>query len=204
MEKSLSKNKKLALTGAFSALIVVLGITRLGFISLSPTVSLTIIHIPVILVVMLAGLPGGLACGTVFGIFSLIQAAMNPSGALDPLFVNPLISIVPRILFALVTWFFWKLLNFIPHMPKTISAAITSFTGSLLHTCFVIGMLYLFYNGKVSAAMGGLGYISGLALLLPNALIEAAAASVVCTAVIATITFSGKKHSKLSQETGSK
>ena len=44
---SLSTNKKIALTGAFSALIIVLGITRLGMISISPTISLTIMHIPV-------------------------------------------------------------------------------------------------------------------------------------------------------------
>jgi uncharacterized membrane protein len=53
---NLSRNKKLALTGAFSALVVVLGITRLGLIPIGATASITILQIPVILIVMMAGL----------------------------------------------------------------------------------------------------------------------------------------------------
>ena len=101
---SLSTNKKIALTGAFSALIIVLGITRLGMISISPTISLTIMHIPVLLAAMIAGLGGGITTGAVFGIFSLILAATSPTGALDPLFVNPLCSVLPRILLGVVIW----------------------------------------------------------------------------------------------------
>ena len=102
--ETLSLNKKLTLTGAFSALVIVLGITRLGFITLGPTASITILHIPVILICMLAGLPEGLFVGLVFGSLSLIQAAMSPSGVLDPFFVNPLVSVLPRMLIAVIAW----------------------------------------------------------------------------------------------------
>ena len=81
--KTLSRNKKLALTGALSALDVVLVITNLGFIPISPVASPTILHIPVILAVMLAGLPEGLFVGGVFGVASLIKAAMSPAGVLE-------------------------------------------------------------------------------------------------------------------------
>ena len=47
---NLSRNKKLALTGAFSALVVVLGITNLGLIPIGATASITILQIPVILI----------------------------------------------------------------------------------------------------------------------------------------------------------
>ena len=56
-KRTLTRNRKLALTGAFSALVIVLGITKLGFITLSLTASITILQIPVILICMLAGLP---------------------------------------------------------------------------------------------------------------------------------------------------
>ena len=47
MKNNKSVNFKIAITGAFGALTIVLGITRWGFISLSPVVSLTIMHVPV-------------------------------------------------------------------------------------------------------------------------------------------------------------
>ena len=39
---TLSLNKKLTLTGALSALVIVLGITKLGFITLGAAISITI------------------------------------------------------------------------------------------------------------------------------------------------------------------
>jgi uncharacterized membrane protein len=203
MNKTVTRNRKVALTGAFGALVVVLGITRLGFISLSPAVSLTIMHIPVLLAVMFAGFGGGLSVGAVFGIFSLIQAAMSPTGALDPLFKNPLISVLPRMLFAAAAWLIWRGLRKISVLPESVAAAITGFISTLLHTCLVIGSLYLVYTADVSSAMGNIGYLAGLAVLLPNALIEAAVAAVVCAAVIGSASVASGKKSRLTTESES-
>lgn len=197
---SLSTNKKIALTGAFSALIIVLGITRLGMISISPTISLTIMHIPVLLAAMIAGLGGGITTGAVFGIFSLILAATSPTGALDPLFVNPLCSVLPRILLGVVVWALFVLFTKIIPLPKSIAAFITAFVSTLVHTCLVIGSLYLIYHEQMFTGMGNKGYFAGLLLLMPNALLEATAAAIICTAVFATISISSKQKSKLSAE----
>ena len=194
---SLSTNKKIALTGAFSALIIVLGITRLGMISISPTISLTIMHIPVLLAAMIAGLGGGITTGAVFGIFSLILAATSPTGALDPLFVNPLCSVLPRILLGVATWALFVLFA---KLPKTVSAFITAFISTLIHTCLVIGSLYLIYHEQMFTGMGNKGYFAGLLLLMPNALLEATAAAIICSAVFAAISISSKQKSKLSAE----
>lgn len=194
---SLSTNKKIALTGAFSALIIVLGITRLGMISISPTISLTIMHIPVLLAAMIAGLGGGITTGAVFGIFSLILAATSPTGALDPLFVNPLCSVLPRILLGVATWALFVLFA---KLPKPVSAFITAFISTLIHTCLVIGSLYLIYHEQMFTGMGNKGYFAGLLLLMPNALLEATAAAIICSAVFAAISISSKQKSKLSAE----
>ena len=181
---SLSTNKKIALTGAFSALIIVLGITRLGMISISPTISLTIMHIPVLLAAMIAGLGGGITTGAVFGIFSLILAATSPTGALDPLFVNPLCSVLPRILLGVATWALFVLFA---KLPKPVSAFITAFISTLIHTCLVIGSLYLIYHEQMFTGMGNKGYFAGLLLLMPNALLEATAAAIICSAVFVSL-----------------
>ena len=187
--ETLSLNKKLTLTGAFSALVIVLGITRLGFITLGPTASITILHIPVILICMLAGLPEGLFVGLVFGSLSLIQAAMSPSGVLDPFFVNPLVSVLPRMLIAVIAWGLWKALTLIPHMPKTLAAGM-----------LVLGSLYVFQGQKVREALGGMGYFALVGACGFNAILEAVAATIICAAVFAGLFVAGKKHSKLSEE----
>ncbi len=55
--KKLSVVRRLVLCAAFSALVIVLTFTNLGFITFSPVVSITILQIPVILAATLAGLP---------------------------------------------------------------------------------------------------------------------------------------------------
>lgn len=200
MKKNLNLTRRLALTGAFAALVIVLGITKLGFITLGPTVSITILHVPVILICMLAGLPEGLFVGATFGLLSLIQASMNPSTLLDPLFVNPLFSVVPRMLVAVVAWGLWRLLNLIPHMPKAVSAAVTGFLSTLAHTLLVIGFIYLFKGAYIREALGGVGYFGFIAMLGMNVIFEALAATIICVAVYAGLFIAGSRKSKLSQE----
>ena len=198
--KALSRNKKLALTGAFSALVIVLGITPLGLIPIGPTAAISILQIPVILIVMLAGLPEGIFVGAVFGITSLIRAAMSPSGALDPLFVNPLCSVLPRILFVFVAWGVWKGMKLIPHMPKMVSAGVAGFVATVAHTLLVIGAVYIFEGPGVHEAMGGIGYLALIGALSFNAILEAVASTVVCVAVYAGLHIAENKKSKLSAE----
>ncbi len=208
--KTLALNKRVVLTGAFSALVIVLSVTKLGFITFSPTASITILHIPVILIAMLcstngwkkdgilSGLFESIFVGAIMGIMSLIQAAMSPSGVLDPFFANPIYSVLPRMLLGVVSWALWKLFSLF--LPKAVNAALSGFLCSIMHTIMVIGCLYLFANAGIKDAMGGLGYFSLLILLAPNAVLEAFASAIVCTAVFVGLFVAGKKKSKLSEE----
>ena len=197
-----SKNRRIAITGAFSALIILMGIPglHLGYIQLSPAASLTIMHIPVILAAVLAGLPGGIVTGLVFGLTSLVNAAANPSGLLDPLFVNPFCSVLPRMLFGVSAWGVFRLLSMVPVFPKTLCAAVTSFLTTLLHTVMVIGSMYVFLNSQMSETMGGMGFVMVMGIILPGALLEAAAATFVCAAVTAAMSAASGKKAKIFSE----
>jgi len=81
--------RALALTAALGALTIVLTITRLGFIPWFSGAAITILHVPVIIATLLGGLWAGLGVGLVFGLSSLIQAAVGPTGVLDPFFREP-------------------------------------------------------------------------------------------------------------------
>ena len=197
-----SRNRKIAITGAFSALIILMGIPglHLGYIQINPTVSLTIMHIPVVLSAALAGLPGAIVTSLVFGLTSLINAAANPGGVLDPLFKYPQCSVLPRLIFGFAAYGFFAMLGLIPRVPKAINAAVSAFLSSLLHTVAVIGSLYVFLNTQTLAAMGGKGFLVILGLVLPGAMMEAAAALFVSAAVVSAIAIGTKGKSKLTKE----
>lgn len=197
-----SRNKKIAITGAFSALIILMGIPglHLGYIQINPTISLTIMHIPVVLAAALAGLPGAIVTSLVFGLTSLINAAANPGGVLDPLFKYPQCSVLPRLIFGFAAYGFFAMLGLIPRVPKAINAAVSAFLSSLLHTVAVIGSLYVFLNTQTLAAMGGKGFLVIMGLVLPGAMMEAAAALLVSAAVVSAIAIGTKGKSKLTKE----
>lgn len=197
-----SRNRKIAITGAFSALIILMGIPglHLGYIQINPTISLTIMHIPVVLAAALAGLPGAIVTSLVFGLTSLINAAANPGGVLDPLFKYPQCSVLPRLIFGFAAYGFFAMLGLIPRVPKAINAAVSAFLSSLLHTVAVIGSLYVFLNTQTLAAMGGKGFLVIMGLVLPGAMMEAAAALLVSAAVVSAIAIGTKGKSKLTKE----
>ncbi len=196
MENNLTTNKKIALTGVLSALVIVLGITKLGLIPLGPIASISILQIPVILAVILGGLPSGLFVGATFGIMSLIQAAMSPSGVLDPLFVNPLISVLPRMLIAVIAYFLWKLFDLIK-LPKLVNVVCTAVITTLCHTLLVIGSLYLFSNSVVKEAMGGAGYFAAIGILGIQAILEAIASGIISFFVYFALFLTKNRKSKM-------
>ena len=103
------KNKKLvsdiAIDGLFIALILVLSLVPyLGFIQIGG-ISATILPIPVILGAALLGPRRGVLYGAAFGFSSFLIAVIRGTAG-DALFVDPLISIVPRILFGFCTAIF--------------------------------------------------------------------------------------------------
>lgn len=197
-----SRNRKIAITGAFSALIILMGIPglHLGYIQINPTISLTLMHIPVVLAAVLAGLPGAIVTSLVFGLTSLVNAAANPAGILDPLFKYPQCSVLPRLIFGFAAYGFFAILGLIPRIPKAINAAVSAFLSSLLHTVAVIGSLYVFLNTQTLAAMGGKGFLVIMGLVLPGAMMEAAAALLVSAAVVSAIAIGTKGKSKLTKE----
>ncbi len=83
--------RKIVIAGVMSAIAIFLGATRLGFIPWFTGTSITIMAIPVIIGAVLEGPVVGMATGLLFGLFSLLQAAIAPTGPGDVIFTNPLI-----------------------------------------------------------------------------------------------------------------
>lgn len=101
--------KKMAIIGILGAISAVLGMTPLGFIPVGPTRA-TIMHIPVIIGAIMEGPVVGAFVGLIFGMFSIFQAITNPT-PVSVVFLNPLVSVVPRILIGIVTYYVYDTLR---------------------------------------------------------------------------------------------
>ena len=131
------RTRKIVVTGVLSAISIFLGITRLGFIPWVTGASLTIMQVPVIIGAVLEGPVVGLVIGLIFGIFSLIQAAVAPTGPADVWFTNPLLSVLSRIFIGPVAWLIYRGLKRWK-IPALLAAGIG---GSLTNTLLVLSMI---------------------------------------------------------------
>jgi len=136
------RTRKIVIAGIMSAIAIFLGVTRLGFITWFSGASLTIMHVPVIIGAILEGPVVGLVIGLIFGVSSMIQAAVAPGGPADALFTNPLISVLPRLFIGPVAWLVWKSLKNIPAVGLIVAGAL----GSLTNTILVLTMIAMVAN----------------------------------------------------------
>ena len=103
------ETKNLTTVGILGAIVIMLGLTPLGFIPLG-VLTITSLHIPVIIAGILEGPGVGGLVGLIFGFFSLFNAMTRPT-PISFVFYNPLISIMPRILIGIVTGLVYRALK---------------------------------------------------------------------------------------------
>lgn len=196
--KNKSRTLELTLLGIFSALIIILVFTPIGMISFG-VVSATTVHIPVIIGAVVLGIKYGAVLGLVMGVASLIRAAAMPVSVLDPLFVNPVVSVLPRILIGVVAALVFMLVMKICKNNEKftpLASGIAAFMGTVTNTVFVLGLLAAIYGEKIATTTFGnsIKLIFGT-IIGTNGLIEIASA-IILTIPISTALFKVKKSMK--------
>ena len=193
-----SRTRKIVVTAVLSAITIVLGLLPFGGYIPFAGISITILTIPVIIGAILEGPVVGVGIGLIFGLTSMYQAATAPKSPLDPLFVNPLLSVLPRMLIGPVAWLVWSALK----RFKVVGLIAAGFLGSYSNTVFVLGALGLIFGkdsrvievlgDKVWKALGGVALASGAP--------EAVVVSIVVLVIVAAyweFTFGKKKGADL-------
>lgn len=164
--------RQIVITALMAAISIVLGWTHWGFIPWFGGAALTIMHVPAIIAGIIAGPISGTAVGLIFGLFSMLQAALAPTGPTDVWFTNPLLSILPRLFIGPSAWLIFKVLKRFPSTALIASGAV----GSLVNTGFVLGMIGLL--GLLPwPVLGGIAVVNGLP--------EMAASAIITTTVVA-------------------
>lgn len=98
--------RKMAIVGLLGGISIVMGMTPIGFIQVGPTKA-TIMHIPVIIGAILGGPIVGALIGLIFGLFSIYQAIFLPT-VVSFAFLNPLVSVIPRVLIGITSYYVYK------------------------------------------------------------------------------------------------
>jgi uncharacterized membrane protein len=144
-------------TGILLALQEILCFSPIGNIR-TPIVSITISHIAILISSIALGLTPGVILAIVFGLTSMFMALTQPTGILDIFFVNPLVSILPRLFIPIFTYYSFLFMNkFIQrhtlsqnHNKILILPIIVSVTaGNLTNTFLTYASIYIFYAKKI-------------------------------------------------------
>ncbi|MGI6004892.1 MAG: ECF transporter S component [Christensenellales bacterium] len=161
-DKRKERTRKMVVTALLGAVSIVLGLTPIGMIPL-PMANATTMHIPVIIGAILEGPVVGMIVGAIFGIFSLLKALIAPTSILSPFLLNPLVSVVPRILIGLVAAWLYRGIFRIAAGKKALSpareraadsvaAAVAAAGATAVNTAGVLGLLALIYAPQYAQA----------------------------------------------------
>ncbi|GBG94729.1 membrane protein [Ligilactobacillus salitolerans] len=135
----------------FTAIIIIQNfVPFLGYIPVGP-LNLTIIHVTVIIAALTLGPGGGAVVGGIWGVITFVRAFVWPTSPLAAIvFVNPLVSVLPRILIGVVAGYVFKWLAD-KFRQRYLAMGIAAVLGSLTNTILVLGQIYFFYNGHSQA-----------------------------------------------------
>lgn len=140
--------RRLVMTGLLFGIILFLHFSKLGFINIG-IMSLTIMHVPVIIGAVIEGPKTGAVLGLLFGLFSFITNWTNP-GITAFIFMNPVISIGVRVVMGYVSGLVYQAFK---TKNATLSAGLSAIIGTLTNTFGVLTLTYLFYANKFAQAL---------------------------------------------------
>ena len=133
--------RELTIVGLLAAITIILGLSGYGIMALGP-LNVTTLHVPALIGALVEGPKVGAFVGLIFGVYSFWQNFTAPN-ILSPLFINPLVSVLPRIIFPVLAFF-------VPQGPRLI---VSAFMGTIFHTCMVMGLIYVIYADMFAQAM---------------------------------------------------
>lgn len=172
--------RRLTLAAVLSALILVMTVVPYTGYIYYGLIEITTLHIVVAVGAVMLGWQYGAVLGAVWGVSCILRALTNPLWA--P-FVNPLISLVPRILVGAAAGAVAELLRKKQCRPAVISA-VSAAVATLTNTVLVLTALKLFSAVLAGAPLLGTIYST---LIAVNGVIEMVAAIVIVPAVTAAV-----------------
>lgn len=196
MKKKHLDTRYLVSLAMMCAVLLVLGMTGIGFIQL-PVIKATTMHIPVILGAILLGPGAGAVLGGVFGLCSiwanttapgLLSFAFSPfmtTEGLPGVLKSLWIALACRILLGVLAGWFWKLFKKVLKKDY-VALPVTAALASVCHTILVMGSIYVllaqqYADAKNVAASAVFDLVLGT--IVASGIPEAIAAAILVTGI---------------------
>ncbi|MDR0697127.1 MAG: ECF transporter S component [Christensenellaceae bacterium] len=186
------QSKNISLTRAqfitINAVLFAIIILSLGFpLSFGPISLAALPLIVVIVATQVLGFKNGIITGAMFGTISFVGSFIAPS-ILSQAFINPLVSLFPRILIGVTVYFSNKfLIRIFNNSKRFLAYATSACIGVLTNTILVIGMILLFNFGRTMNFQESsltIGWEWMTAILIENSIFEL----VICAILVPPIT----------------
>lgn len=197
MNSQKKRIQQLTLAAFFVAIETIMALTPIGYIPIG-ALSITTMHLPVILAGILISPSFGAGIGFVFGLTSFLRATFEPTvtsfvftpfiqiGNMTGNFWSLFIAFVPRILLGWLSGILYRILM------KTTNNTIVSAMGSavintLIHTLLVLGSIWIFFGEPYAEALNisiqALG-TAFLATISTNGILETILAGIAIPALV--------------------
>ena len=180
--KSKFTTKDITIVGLLSAITAVIGQTPLGFVPIGP-IKATTMHIPTLIASIGFGPKVGGLVGLLFGGISMLRAITAPT-PVSFVMLNPLVSILPRILLGVLPYYIYKGLK---KVINDKSIMVSALLGSLFNTVAVLVSIYIYHGIEYAEKLGLNPNTVGKTLLgvaATNGIPESILAAVVVTLII--------------------
>ena len=200
MKKRTLDTKYMVTLAMLCAIMIVMGLTGIGFIPL-PVIKATTMHIPVIIGAIILGPTGGAILGAVFGFCSigantaapgLLAFAFSPFMSTEGLlgvFKSLWIALGCRIIFGYLAGWLWRLFKKLLKVD-VIALPVTAVLATMAHTVLVMGSIYIllaqqYAQAKNVAYSAVFGLIMGTVTAsgIPEAIVAALFVSLICVAL---------------------
>lgn len=196
MKKTGMNTRYMVTLAMFCALLLVMGMTGIGFIPL-PVIKATTMHIPVILGAILLGPTAGAVLGGVFGLCSIWVNTTAPgllSFAFSPFMTTEgLLGVVKslwialgcRILLGVIAGWLWRLMKRVIKNDY-IALPVTAAVATICHTILVMGSIYVLLAEQYAAAKNvAVTAVFGLVMgtVTASGIPEAIAAAILVTVI---------------------
>lgn len=164
--------KQMVVAALLVAITVVLAYTPIGMIPLPPPLTnATTVHIPVLLGVVLEGPWLGLLLGLTFGVCSLLIAISSPAVSLTFFFRDPLVSILPRLLFPLIAWsalWLWRRFVKKGKAADRAGVGVAAVVGSVMNTVLCLGAIVVLHGAALTDMVNNVISLGGASDLYVN------------------------------------
>ena len=175
----------------FTAIEIIFAFTVLGSLPIVPgAIVATLAHIPPLIVAFSLGkwaalYMGGVMATCAFVYWNTIGIAFPTAFVFTPLaangtFMSAVICIVPRVIFPFLAALIYDALK--TRIKPVPAAAVAAIAGTIIHSCLVLGLIYVSFYGSSAVGDDFIAFILAWAGL--NAVAEILVAAVICSALV--------------------